>query len=144
MTNEILIATSLEEDPAVFGERFWCCHRLLHFIACRVLGGPERADDAIENCWLTASRNPPRFEYEGAFRSWLLRVLIDEALAILRQNEQTSLPKVSRRPAPVEVFLNDDLSDAESELPRDHHKSCVSKFFSRIDDASREGRGGFP
>ena len=32
-----------------------------------------------------ASRNPPRFEYEGAFRSWQVRVLIDEALVILRE-----------------------------------------------------------
>jgi hypothetical protein len=63
-------------------------HKLLHFIACRVLGSSERADGAIEMCWVRASRNPPRFEYAGAFRS-LVRVLIDEALAILRQNRPT-------------------------------------------------------
>ena len=48
-----------------------------------MLGGPEEAELAIQNCWLTASRNPPTFDHEGAFRSWLLRVLIDEASAIL-------------------------------------------------------------
>lgn len=72
----------LQEDPAVFRARFWRCHRLLHFIACRVLGGSEWADDAVENCWLTASLSSPRFECEGEFRRWLLRVLIDEALTI--------------------------------------------------------------
>jgi len=77
-----------QENPVVFASRFSRCHRLLHFIACRVLGGPGHAKDAIENCWLTASRNPPRFEYEGAFRSWLVRVLIDEALAILRKGKE--------------------------------------------------------
>jgi len=80
------------ENPAVFASRFSRCHRLLHFIACRVLGGPEHAKDAIENCRLTASRNLPRFEYEGAFRSWLVRVLIDEALAIrLGTEKRTSI-----------------------------------------------------
>jgi DNA-directed RNA polymerase specialized sigma24 family protein len=74
------------EGPVDFASRFSRCHHLLHFIACRVLGGAERGEDAIENCWRTASQNTPTFEYEGAFRSWLIRVLIDEALAILREN----------------------------------------------------------
>lgn len=83
------------EDPEIFYARFWRCYRLLHFLACRVLGSSERAYDAVENCWLAASRNPPRFEYESAFRSWVARVLIDEALALRRQEEgnaQDNLP----------------------------------------------------
>ena len=80
------------EDRAVFASRFSRCYRLLHFIACRVLGSPQRAKDAIESCWLTASRNPPRFEYEGAFRSWLVRVLIDAALGILRWEGKSAQP----------------------------------------------------
>jgi hypothetical protein len=55
----------------------------LHFIACRVLGGTEGAELAVLNCWLRASRNPPTFDREGAFRSWLLRILIDEASTFL-------------------------------------------------------------
>ena len=72
----------------VFNEWFSRCRRLLHFIACRVLGGSDRSGLAVHNCWLTASRNPPHFEHEGAFRSWLMRVQINEALTILRQSEQ--------------------------------------------------------
>lgn len=62
---------------------------LLHFTACRVLGRSERADLAVENSWLAASLNPPKFDQEGAFRSWLFRILIDQALAILRTPEPT-------------------------------------------------------
>jgi hypothetical protein len=43
-----------------------------------------------EHPWITASCDPPKFEYEGAFRSWLLRILIDEALIILREKEQST------------------------------------------------------
>jgi len=95
MTDEVLMRNSVEEDTAVFQSRFFRCRRLLRFIATRVLGGPERADEAIENCWLSASPNPPRFEYESAFRSWLLRVLIDEALAIRRQSGEMREPRTS-------------------------------------------------
>jgi DNA-directed RNA polymerase specialized sigma24 family protein len=69
---------------------------MLHFIACRVLGGPEYAEDAVRNCWRTASGTAPRFEYEGEFRGWLLRILIDEACAIRRERLQTRKPRFSR------------------------------------------------
>jgi DNA-directed RNA polymerase specialized sigma24 family protein len=75
------------EQPAVFAQRFKRGHRLLRSIAYRVLGDEKRAAIAIQNCWRTASRNPPRFESEDAFRSWLIRILIDEAVAILRDNQ---------------------------------------------------------
>jgi DNA-directed RNA polymerase specialized sigma24 family protein len=64
---------------------------LLYSLACRILGGIQGAENALENCWRTASRNPPKFDYEGAFRSWLARVLIDEALAILRKNRELNV-----------------------------------------------------
>jgi DNA-directed RNA polymerase specialized sigma24 family protein len=55
--------------------------------ARRVLGGGERMEEAVQNCWPVASRNPPSFESEAAFRSWLFRLLIDEAWAVLNQNQ---------------------------------------------------------
>jgi DNA-directed RNA polymerase specialized sigma24 family protein len=79
---------SEEEHLAVFAHRFLRSYRLLHFIACRILGDEVRAPIAIQNCWRTASHNPPRFDYEGAFRSWLARVLIDEALAMRRESQE--------------------------------------------------------
>jgi RNA polymerase sigma factor (sigma-70 family) len=57
--------------------------RVLYRVAYRVLDNHQEAKDAVQNCLLAVSCNVPRFENEGAFRSWLVRVLIDEALAIL-------------------------------------------------------------
>jgi DNA-directed RNA polymerase specialized sigma24 family protein len=64
-------------------ERFPRCHKALHLIARRILADSEMAACAVENCWLKASRNPHGFESEGAFGSWVLRLLINEALSIL-------------------------------------------------------------
>ena len=82
--NQKLYPPNHERDIA-FMERFWRCNSLLHFLAYRILGTHEGAGNAVENCRIVASRNPPVFEYEGAFRSWVARILIDEALAIMRQ-----------------------------------------------------------
>jgi DNA-directed RNA polymerase specialized sigma24 family protein len=77
--------SNLRQHSAVFEARFARCHEMRCFRACRVLGSPEQLDEVVKNCRITASRNPPTFECEGAFRSWLVRVLIDEALPIVRQ-----------------------------------------------------------
>jgi len=87
MHKDITISNYQQEQSALFKGRFSRCRGLLHLIACRVLGSDKGAEDVVQSCWLTASRNPPKFEYEGAFRSWLLRILIDEALAVLHKKK---------------------------------------------------------
>ena len=77
-----------EEDPAVFDARFGRCSQMLHMIARRILFDHELAEKAVKNCRTTASRNPPRFEYGGAFKGWLFKVLIDEALLLKNQQRQ--------------------------------------------------------
>jgi DNA-directed RNA polymerase specialized sigma24 family protein len=108
----------LNQQKLICDARFWRCYRMLHFIACRVLGGSERAEEAIGSCWRTASRHPQRFEHEGEFRSWLLRVLIDEALALLRESVPTPIPKVLCEPAPAQVWIN-DVRDGKSDIRTD-------------------------
>jgi hypothetical protein len=84
----VLSMSNQRKPQALFQVRFTRCYRLLHFIACCVLGGAERAEEVIERCRLRASLTAPRFEYEGAFRSWLLRVLIDEAVLVLPRSQE--------------------------------------------------------
>jgi DNA-directed RNA polymerase specialized sigma24 family protein len=79
------VGTFLQERSTQFDARFSRCYGLLHFMACRVLEHSEGAEEAIENCRVGASQNPPEFEQEGAFRSWLVRILLDEAMAIRRR-----------------------------------------------------------
>lgn len=86
----IRISQSIEKHPALFEQRFSRCRGLLYFVACGVLDCCEGGEDAVQNWRITASRNPSSFEHEGAFRSWLVRVLIDEALVILRRRSGSS------------------------------------------------------
>lgn len=47
----------------------------------------DEMGDAVRNCRAAASRNPPSFESEGACRSWLARILIDETCALIRRKQ---------------------------------------------------------
>jgi len=57
--------------------------RLLYFVAGRVLGNPDKAVIAVEKCLYSGAQHVRAFDREGAFRSWLVRLAIDESLAIL-------------------------------------------------------------
>ena len=72
-----------QENPEALDVLFSRYRRVLYRIAYRVLENHQEAKDAVCNCLLATSCNVPQFDSEGAFRSWLVRVLIDEALAIL-------------------------------------------------------------
>jgi DNA-directed RNA polymerase specialized sigma24 family protein len=78
---------SREDIDTTFEQQFSRCRKLLQFIALRILNCAEEADEAIKNCRRTASCNPPGFPTEGAFKSWLVRILIDEATTL--RNRQT-------------------------------------------------------
>jgi DNA-directed RNA polymerase specialized sigma24 family protein len=73
-----------------FELQFSHSRRLLFFLARRILNCVQEAEEAVKNCRLTASRNPPCFSSEGAFKSWLVRILIDEATLLLRRRQSNS------------------------------------------------------
>src|ERR1700738_2769696 len=81
---------SAEAIKITFELQFSRSRRLLHFVARRILNCVEEAEEAVKNCRVTASRNPPRFSSEGAFTSWFVRILIDEATLLLRRKQSSS------------------------------------------------------
>src|SRR6267154_461343 len=79
-----------KDKQSAFELQFSHARESLHFIAHRILNCAEEAEVAVKNCRLTASRNPPGFSSEGAFKSWLVRILIDEATLLLRKKENNA------------------------------------------------------
>jgi DNA-directed RNA polymerase specialized sigma24 family protein len=110
------VSNTLREDPTIFQARFWRSSRILHFIACRILDEPAQAKKAVQNCWHSASAHAPRFEYEGAFRSWLVRVLIDEALVLLGEKQNVVQTNISRE---ADVSRRNRINAAESNAHSD-------------------------
>jgi DNA-directed RNA polymerase specialized sigma24 family protein len=88
-TTEIFFISREAKSPTLqrqldrFEEWFSRCHNTLHFTARLILDGAETAEFAVQSCRLKASRIPHNFDREGAFRSWILRLLITEALSML-------------------------------------------------------------
>jgi hypothetical protein len=85
-----------DENENTFGQRFSRCRESLYFIAFRILNCVEKAETAVNNCYCIASRNPPTFQTEGAFKSWLVRILIDEASLLLPRKDSNSTASSQR------------------------------------------------
>jgi hypothetical protein len=91
-------SVSLRKDPTdktvSLYERAVRYRPLLESVADRILGESGKAKVAVENCLHSAaSESAP--DCEGAFRAWLVRLAIDEALAILHA---TRAKNVGTRP----------------------------------------------
>jgi hypothetical protein len=93
LNEAVLLEQASADKRMTFYVRASRYRRLLHSVAHRVLGKPDRADIAVENCLFSASHRVTVFDCEGTFRSWLVRIAIDEALAILDGRSSSLLPK---------------------------------------------------
>jgi DNA-directed RNA polymerase specialized sigma24 family protein len=71
-------------------QQFLSCEGLLKQIAERVLNGTEEVEEAMQRSYATATSQRRRFRCEGEFRRWLVRVVLNEALAILHEKESAA------------------------------------------------------
>src|SRR5215469_13452725 len=110
LDDSVLISRALRGDEGALNDLFSRYHRFLHFLACRVLGGREDAQDVVQNCLLRAVRNLQQFNNGGAFRSWLARILVNEAIDLLRKRRRR--PQFS-----VRRVSSDDERDVLDRLP---------------------------
>ena len=45
------------------------------------------AEEALENCYRKACRQPKRFASDGEFGSWMIRMLINEIVLVANQRQ---------------------------------------------------------
>jgi RNA polymerase sigma-70 factor (ECF subfamily) len=122
LDDENLIFSGLQGDRDAFNVLFARYRHLLYCLAYRVLRNREESEDAVQNCSLRAYCKLAAFKHEGAFRSWLARILVNEAVSILRHRksrlksstEQLSSPEHeevferlrARGPNPEQALMN--------------------------------------
>jgi RNA polymerase sigma-70 factor, ECF subfamily len=84
-----LVSDGLQGNRDAFEILFSRYRPILYRLAQRILRNHEESEDAVQNCSLAAFRKLRDFKYEGAFRSWLVRILVNESITILRARKRT-------------------------------------------------------
>jgi DNA-directed RNA polymerase specialized sigma24 family protein len=87
-TNVISKNQELKEE---FEGRFSRCRNSLYFLAWGALGTVGEAEEALENSYRKARRNARRFNSDGEFGSWMIRMLINEVVLVANRR----LPETS-------------------------------------------------
>jgi RNA polymerase sigma-70 factor, ECF subfamily len=82
-----LIADGLSGNREAFDILFSSYRPFLLRLARRMIRQHEEAEDAVQNCLLQAYRNLNSFKRQAAFRTWLGRILVNEAITILRKRK---------------------------------------------------------
>jgi len=92
-SDESLLNRLCRKDPAALDELYVRYGRTAFALAYRVLGNPETAEDAVQEAFLTIWRRAESYQQtRGAVRAWLLTVVRNRAIDLLRARE--SRPKV--------------------------------------------------
>lgn len=99
-------------------------------LAYKVLRNEADAEDAVQDAFLSAFRNLPRFEERSSFSTWLYRVTMNAALMRLRKrregelsidrpprpdDREAALQLEDRRPGPSQEVVNRELASAIQE-----------------------------
>lgn len=88
MSDQELEAALLERarggDAEAFNGLVWRYQRLLLSVALGLLEDQGRAEDAVQEAFLSAWTALPRYRGEASFRTWLCRILVNKALSARR------------------------------------------------------------
>lgn len=85
---KVLVLRGQLGDESAFGELVQRYHGRLQFFLAKLLGESHRADDVLQDVWLSVWRGLSRLEDAGAFRAWLYRIARDGASRELRKRRQ--------------------------------------------------------
>jgi RNA polymerase sigma-70 factor, ECF subfamily len=134
--DSVLISKALDGDQDAWSMLFSRYHRFLYSLACRTLGGRDDADDAVQNCLVQALRNLQQFNNAGAFRSWLARILVNEAIVLIRKRNSKARFIDTRRSRNEEREVLDELPgpalNPEQVLSRKESLEALTREVKRL------------
>ena len=140
-TEDALIDGMIKGDGLAFREAIARYQNPMKYLAISIVSD-KIADEVVQEAWFSALRAIPRFEKRSSLKTWLLRIVANEAKTRLRKEKRmTSLealtaPDMESRfdsrghwnPAPYEWPADspDDL------LTRDELRACMDRLISSL------------
>jgi RNA polymerase sigma-70 factor, ECF subfamily len=125
---------------SAFGELYERHHVKIYRTAFRVLRNQQDAEDAAQRAFQRAYVNLSRFRGDSAFATWLTRIVINEALMLLRQRRGSSPVSESHdvvtRKAPVSDPA-DEGPTPEQILSGNERSAAVFDAISRLRESLR-------
>lgn len=113
--------TAVDELPSAFADLYREHSRAIYYLALRILGDPEKAEDATHDVFLKAFRKMDQFRGEATWRTWLYRIAINHCRNLQQTwhcrhiftnaDEAVWESAVARTDSPLRVLETKELGD---------------------------------
>ncbi|EKF75911.1 rna polymerase sigma-e factor [Alcanivorax hongdengensis A-11-3] len=134
-------------DRAAFGELVKTHHNML-LATARTLLSPADAEEAVQDAWIAAHRAIARFEGRSQLRTWLTRIVINQARMMLRRGgREIQFDPTDEQDALAHRFRADghwqqaprqwELAGPDALLTREELRRCMEKTLGRMPDNQR-------
>ncbi|MFQ5810289.1 MAG: RNA polymerase sigma factor [Armatimonadota bacterium] len=134
-TDDALVQQTLAGDLGAFGEIVNRYRTRVYNLAYRMLGDPERAEDAAQDAFIRAHDALDTYKPPGRFPSWLFTIASNRCIDLLRRRPfaSASLDAPEWQEAPA-----DDLADEpETAHDRTETQQRVHAALGRLSDRQR-------
>ena len=108
-----LAALAARSDTGAFEVLMRRYNQLLFRTARSILKTDEETQDAVQEAYLNAWRALPTFRSDAKLSTWLVRIVINEALGRVRKRAGSNV-------VALDVFAGGTLSDPEESMEADH------------------------
>lgn len=113
VTDDEIIARVLNGEPNAYALIMRRHNQRLYRIVRSYVRDEDEIEDVMQDAYLKAYEQLPRFERRAQFSTWLIRIAINEALARVRRNTRFVAPMPEDRsgsdaPASEAIHLSDD------------------------------------
>ena len=128
MDEQRLVASFLGGEERAFRALYDMHAAALYAFLLRILGRwRSEANDALQDVWLRAARDLPRFRWQSSFRTWLFGIALNRCREIVRMtpNASEELTENIAETAPQPVGERIDLERAIARLPLRYREVVV-------------------
>jgi RNA polymerase sigma-70 factor, ECF subfamily len=137
----LLVAQAKAGRESAFGELYERHRVKIYRTAFRVLRNQQDAEDATQRAFQRAFVNLSRFRGDSAFATWLTRIVINEALMLLRQRRGSNPVTESNEVVVAKKAPASDLADEgptpEQILAKNERSAAVFHAISRLRESLR-------
>ena len=78
-----------EEGRNKFALLYWEYRDLMFYLALRILGSQQDAEDAVQETYVKAYQSAAQYRSQGKPMAWLMTIARNEALQLLRERRRT-------------------------------------------------------
>lgn len=142
LSEEEILRRLLDGDDAVFSAVFSLHYNAMQSVAYAIAGGVI-ADEVVQEAWMSALRALPKFEGRSSLKSWLIRIVANEAKTRRRkENRSVSLESMQESWATDPRFAenshwNNPSSQWHGDTPEEllsaqELKDCIEKNMEKL------------